>query len=303
MANSQLSDPNSWRPPQWDKAASISITVPAGYSSSLVNNTPVPVDANGVGFISTRSTSAATYVFDAVLAIEHEQTLTKTNHPVQTGASISTHAYIEPARVVFYVLMSDVTPQYVASNQTSAPYVRQWDGDASKSVSAYKQMVALQAARVPLTVTTRLTTYTNMLIMKLEPREDEKTTTSVRFRVEFGQVFLATTQATPLSDRPNDTQTTGLGSVSASPTPAAVDTQFKVHAFAPNVGGTGATPLPPDLNNGTIPAIQNGVPGYITASGGFAPQYPNWVDATDVPGAGTYSSVGTVNLPQLAGLR
>jgi len=283
----------------------ISITVPAGYTTDTPNNTPVNVDSSGVGLINTQPTAATSYVFDAVLSAEHEQALTKTNHPVQTGASVSSHAYIEPAQLVLYVLMSDVTPQYASSNQSAPPYMQQWTGNPSKSVAAYQQMLALQAARIPLTVTTRLRTYNNMLILKISPREDEKTITGARFRVEFEQVFVANIQLNPLSARPNDTQTTGLGAVNPTPVPVSVQNQFGVMPFGPG-GPNPDPPLPPDLNNGSTPVVDNGIPGYLynTQPGfppTFVPQYPNSVTAVDVPGAGDYSSSNYNSLQQTAG--
>lgn len=298
-----------WRPPQWSKPAMVFITVPAGYNISQQPNTPVNLDANGVGFISAKKTAPTSYVFDAVLSVDHEQTLTKTRHPVQTGGSVSSHAYIDPAQLVLYVLMSDASAQFSASNQTAAPYIQQWTGNPSKSVSAYKQMLLLQSVRIPLTVTTRLRTYDNMLILRISPHEDHKTLTGARFRVEFEQLFISNIQSNPNSVRPNDTQSTGLGAVNVQPPSTSVDSQFGVHAFAPGPDGpTPHVPFPPDLNNGTTPTILNGVPGYLSPVNNppipvFTPQYPNSVTAVNVPGAGSFSSVNTNSLQQLPGLR
>jgi hypothetical protein len=254
-----------WRPPQWSRPAMVSVTVPPGYSISNGTNSSEGVetnDNNGIDNpLQVQVASQQTYVFDAILALDHDQTLTKTHHPVQTGASVSSHAYIEPASVVMSVLMSDTAAQYTAANQTTAPYIQQWTGNASKSVSAYQQMLALQLARIPLTVTTRLRTYINMLITKVSPREDHATLTGVRFRLEFEQIFIANIQAAPISARPNDTSTTGLGSVNPQPVPGTVTTQFAV---------------PVDASTNTLTQDSDPVP---------APT------AVDVPGAGTYSSV------------
>jgi hypothetical protein len=292
-----------FRPPQWSKPPMVTVTVPAGYTTTTPNNVPLPVNGNGVATMSVTPTSATSYVFDAVLSAEHEQTLTKTKHPVQTGAAVSSHAYIEPAQLVLYVLMSDAVPQFFSSNQTTAPFGQQWAGNPSKSVSAYRQMLALQAARIPLTVGTRLRTYTNMLILRVSPREDYKTINGARFRVEFEQLFVASTQASPISARPNDTQTTGLGAVNAQPPSATVTSQFGVNAFAPGPNGPSpAVALPPDLGNGTTPGVLNGVPGYIQTDGTFTPQFANSVTQINVPGASNFSSVNTNSLQQVPGL-
>lgn len=295
-----------WRPPQWNKPATVMVTVPPGYNTTQPAGATDPLGVSYALSGTQMSSAAVSYVFDAVLALEHDQTLTKTRHPVQFGAAVSSHAYIEPATVALYVLMSDVVGQYVASSQTSAPYISQFTGNPSKSVSAYQQMLTLQKARYPLTITTRLRTYTNMLITKLSPREDDKTVQGARFRIEFEQVFLASTQVQPNSVRPNDTNNTSTGSVNPTSVPTAVQSQFGVSPFAPGPSsvpgnGTGvnpAVPFPPDLGNGSMPVIDNGVPGYLSAPesmGGpatpvFTPQYPNTVTAVDVPGAGNASS-------------
>jgi hypothetical protein len=261
-----------YRPPQWAKMPMVSVTVPASYGQSSVGtevsgsspDTPLQLSV----------TSSTTYVFDAVLSLEHGQTLTKTMHPVQNGAAITSHAYLNPASLVIYVLMSDVTPQYVASNQTSPPYVQQWTGNSSKSVSAYQQMLALQASRVPLQVTTRLRTYSNMLIADISPHEDNKSITGARFRVEFSQLFLADVQTAPTSSRPNETNQTGLGEVSTAPTTSTIDSQFLVPP------GSMINTLNADSINNQFPAM----PGTLIGS---AQQNQT---AVNVPGAGSYSS-------------
>lgn len=41
------------------------------------------------------STAQGNYMFDAYFNINHESNLAITQHPIQTGASISDHAYME----------------------------------------------------------------------------------------------------------------------------------------------------------------------------------------------------------------
>jgi hypothetical protein len=222
-----------------------------------MNVGPINMDYSLAGTINADpnipiTTAAHTYVFDAVLSLEHNQTLTITKHPVQNSAAISSHAYLNPASLVMYVLMSDVVGNY--------PGATVWTGGTSKSVSSYQQMLALQAARSPLTVVTRLRTYTNMLVAAISPHEDAKTITGARFRVEFEQIFLAGVQITPASASPNDTNTTGLGTVSAYTPPATINSQFLV---------------PPGSMINTLNGSSTAVPTATTV---------------DVPGAGLYTS-------------
>ena len=259
-----------YRPPQWSRAPMVMVTVPAAGTAGTVHNNIYELGqtVNGVLTFSSTSTMSypMSYVFDAVLAAEHDQSLTKTRHPVQTGAAVSSHAYIEPAVLVLYVLMSDVTPQYAAVAQKQSPYVQPWTGNTSKSVSAYQTMINLQAQRLPLTVVTRLRTYSNMLIDRIAPREDEKTITGARFRIEFGQVILASTQAAAVSARPNDTNSTGLGAVNPVAPSATTQQQFGV-------------PLDPGVS-GPTGQLNFNVPGVSGDTGTLV----------NVPGASNYSS-------------
>lgn len=157
------------------------------------------------------------YVFDAVLAADHEQELRVTEHPVQTGASISDHAYIVPARLVLDIGMSDVMDAYFNPST--------WAGSSSKSVSAYQTLLAIAFARIPVTVTTRLRTYTNMVVRVLNPRENSKTIAGLRARLELFQIFTATTLQTQASARTQETGLTSLGAVSSQPPTSAQQSQ------------------------------------------------------------------------------
>lgn len=145
------------------------------------------------------------YVFDCIVLAEHEQDLTKTRHPVQTGAAISDHAFIENARLILDVGMSDAMDAYYSPTT--------WDISASpsKSVSAYQTMLALQFSRVPLSIQTRLRTYQNMIITGITPTETARTVQGLRMRISFEQIFIATITQIEVSARPQDTGETNLG--------------------------------------------------------------------------------------------
>ena len=254
----------------------VSITVPSPPNSNSTQSLQPDPTVPGGYVLQQQATGPTTYVFDAILDLEHEQRLEKTHHPVQTGADLSSHAYLMPARVTMYIGMSDAMDAYSSgSDPTQPPYITPFTGNPSKSVSAYQQMISLQSARVPLTVTTRLRTYTNMIVTSVGPREDYKTITGLRMRVEFEQIFTASIASVPNSARNNDTASTGLGAVNAqTPDPTTVG-QFNV-------------------NNAADSAAANAVP--LSSLLGWVSTNPSGVD---VPGAGDYSSSNINNLQQL----
>jgi hypothetical protein len=214
-----------YRPPQWSAngVAMVSITVP---NAALLSDSSDSTDSGPV-----------TYVFDAVLELEHEQQLEITHHPVQTGADISSHAYLLPATCAMFVGMSDAMDSYASTPVTAPtlpyqyPNYMQWTGATSKSVSAYQTMLSLQASRIPLTVTTRLRTYTNMVVMSVSPREDFKTITGLRMRVVFRQIFTgsvttSTGVQTSNTVRADASDMSGLGAVNPSAVSTATQKQF-----------------------------------------------------------------------------
>lgn len=266
--------PQAYTPPQWaNQPSMVSISVPAATSSSSVTagtsqeTPPGTIIGAGqslqVGSQVAQTSAPSLYVFDAVLDLEHEQRLVKTQHPIQTGADISSHAYLMPARLIMYIGMSDAMAAYSGAGVTP------FSGSShSKSVNAFRTILALQAARTPLTITTRLRVYANMLVVSPSPREDYKTITSLRMRVEFEELYTASTSSTPATARPDATQSTGQGTVNPTPVPAPTQSQFQQPQQTP-------APLPSSFGQ----------------AGGLATLPDSVFSPINIPGAGGYSSV------------
>lgn len=265
----------------------VSITqVPAqGQNNGIKDAASVPgSDSNFV--IGGSGTTPITYVFDAVFELEHEQRLEKTRHPVQSGTDVSSHAYLQAARCVMFIGMSDSMDSYSSGENNanvignvSPTTVTPFTGtSSSKSVNAYQTLLQLQSARQPLTITTRLRTYTNMLVAGVSPREDHKTIAGLKCRVEFEQIIMAFTSVGPVvssgdsvlgdSARPDTTTTTGLGQVNPSAVTKIAQQQF------------GYPPAEP-------------IKGFFYPGGAQAFYAPavSVPETVSIPGAGAYSSV------------
>ena len=220
--------PRYWRPPQWNKPAVYMITVQGNVGTSDTSNLG-PVQ----GTITTKSLATTMYVFDAVVRASHNLQLQITEHPVQTGANISDHAYMLPFRVTLEIGISDAMAQFGGK-------ANDWTGTTSKSVSAFQTLMSLQANRVFLTLSTRLYTYSNMMIESIAPEETNATIASLRATVTFKQVFTATVATQSVSARPNTTDNTQLATQQAVPPPAAVQQQYSVTPPAtPQIPGSG----------------------------------------------------------------
>ena len=168
--------PIPWHPPQWDSSADM---------VSISDN------ING-------------YFFDAIIRADHNTSRRITEHPVQSGASISDHSYQLPAKLTLEIGMSDAMDSFVKG---------QW-AVAGKSQSAYNKLVELQSSGKPLTITTRLNYYTNMGIESISAPDDKSTTYGLRCSVTFRQIITAAVKQEPVGSR---TQVTGSSINAKSP--------------------------------------------------------------------------------------
>ena len=153
-------------------------------------------------------TNIGGFFFDAFLRLDHTSKLAITSHPVQTGANISDHAYLEPKELVIEVGMSDVAKDLVAG---------QFTGGWSRSVTAYEILKELQAARIPLDVLTRLGLYKNMLIETISAPDDYRTLHGLKATITMKEVLVASVQTVKVSAKPHVTDSTNRGDVSALP--------------------------------------------------------------------------------------
>ena len=113
------------------------------------------------------------FVFDAVFKTDHTANVTLTQHPVQSGAYVSDHSYLDPDEVGIEIGMSDA-----AENAT----------DSSHSVNAYTQLRAIMEAREPVTLVTRLKTYQDMVITSISSMDDYTTMYALRASIYFQHV-------------------------------------------------------------------------------------------------------------------
>ena len=181
-----------YRPPQWNQKqlTSLLAVLPSGGGTAA-------------GVTSGQAqTTPTTYFFDAVIRLEHSQSLRRTEHPIQSGASVVDHAYLLPARVVLEIGMSDAMDRFQSGMFTS---------DTSKSISAFQTLLDLQKLRVPLTLNTRLRSYNNMLIEDIRALEDNRTVHGLRALVSFSQIILANLATTTVSARPDQNGVTNEG--------------------------------------------------------------------------------------------
>lgn len=154
-----------------------------------------------------------TLTVDAIITEDTNDTLTITKQPVQTGASITDHAYLEPTILSMTIL------QQVSNPITQ--FVTTFAGAGTSGLAQlYQQFLDLQAQRIPFNVLTPKRIYKNMLLSVLRLNTSKTTENILALNITFQQVLFAavgTTVVAPINQRnPGATQATqNIGKKSA----------------------------------------------------------------------------------------
>lgn len=134
------------------------------------------------------------FIFDAVFMTNHSANATVTQHPVQSGTSISDHAYMEPDEVSIDIGMTDTAASV--------------SGGASHSVNAYTQLRAIMELRELVTLVTRLRTYRNMLITSISVPDDYRTMYALRASIVFQQINVVSVSTVTVQETVTSSKTT-----------------------------------------------------------------------------------------------
>lgn len=156
---------------------------------------------------------------DCIISEDSNDTLTITKQPVQLGASISDHAYMEPTVLTMRILQQVQNPITQLLSTFAA-------AGNSGLAQIYTKFRSLQLSAAPFTVFTPKRLYGNMLISTLRCNTDKNTENILSLDVSFQQVILVnvgtTVQTSPAKQKnPAVTQATtntGNGSLLAQST-------------------------------------------------------------------------------------
>lgn len=192
-----------YRPLVWNPQYAMICTLPPSTPASANNN-------QNASSATAAEAEPTTFFFDVVQRVEHVQQAVGTKHPVQVGPAIVDHIYLLPARVVLDVVITDSVQSFQAG---------QYSGGSSKSVNAYQTFKAVQAARVPITLVTRLFTYVNMWLEDVRGAETYETSRSFRGTLVFEQIISAQVSTVSVSNRNATTGATNEGVKGAQPVP------------------------------------------------------------------------------------
>ena len=212
-ADSPLKSPAAYRPPRWSQFDKGGVYIQEQQFSAIYETKDLFDKSTPYG-----------YYFDAFLRESHEGSVRITDHPVQSGANISDHAYNMPDSLTVEILVSDVM---------DVLYPGQFSGEATKSISAYEKLRELKEKRQPLAVATRLRMYYNMIIESTHVNDDYKTAQSLRCTVNFREILMASAYIEKMSVKTSTKEEKRVG----PKTPNPVDNRTVLQKASDLLGG------------------------------------------------------------------
>lgn len=131
-----------------------------------------------------------------VISEKHSDSLEITEHPVETGAPVSDHAYKRPSEVVMEIgfsgggsLLDFVDTSSLGLTLGLSPR------------ETYQQILDLQASRIPFDVVTGKRLYSNMLIRAIEVTTDRTSENVLMAVLTLREVIITQTQQITVADK------------------------------------------------------------------------------------------------------
>jgi hypothetical protein len=152
--------------------------------------------------------------FTAQVTIEerHADEMVITDHPVESGAVISNHAYMLPSTLLIRGGWSESPSVDGGIGSLTADVglglsglTSMTSGEGVGSVrEMYENMLVLQSSRIPFEIQTGKRVYQNMLIRRLETTTDKENENSIIMTIDCREVLIVKTQVVSVGAPPED---------------------------------------------------------------------------------------------------
>jgi hypothetical protein len=144
--------------------------------------------------------------FDAVLKTSHASKITTTSHPVESGANITDHAFVDPAEVTIEIGMTDCNGVGVSD-------------------AMFKSLQALQTSRQPMTIQTRFKQYTNMLVISMSVPDDYMTMNALKAVLMCREIIIVGAATVAVSSQSQKSGSTSSGTKQAQSASRSIDSR------------------------------------------------------------------------------
>lgn len=151
----------------------------------------------------TKRAQLADIELDASLSEVHSASVEVTDHPVESGASISDHARALPEQLTIEGLVTN-NPLWGPTQPATEAFQKGRPVRASapsRSGAIYRKLLALKDAGTAIDVKTGLREYTDMVITSLNVPRDASTGDALRFSITLKQIKTATLQVIQTEDK------------------------------------------------------------------------------------------------------
>lgn len=142
--------------------------------------------------------------FDAWLTMSHQSSLTTTQHPVESGADVTDHAYVNPKRFSFEIGITNATPEDPNDSFPAAP---------TRVVNAYNALLNRQENRQPMRLICKYGTYDNILIETLVANDDAASVEAGFFTVNLIEIIQADVRQATVNLLPQTVNQTNRGDI------------------------------------------------------------------------------------------
>ena len=147
------------------------------------------------------------YVFDAYLRMSTQSSLEITEHPVETGSSVTDHAYFTPRVFTFEIGMTDT-----AQGKVFGQF-----GFLDRAVSAYQLLEGWQRSRTPITLNGKYGFYRNILVKEIITNDDYTTYNGLKATVVLREIIVTSSQVVKVSAASWFTGSSSRGNQNALP--------------------------------------------------------------------------------------
>lgn len=132
------------------------------------------------GLTLLKKHSFGSFIFDATLMEDHRHENTVTQQPVEFGAELTDHAFVQPARVTIVGEVTDTPAQPNPSFDNGSSQAR--------SSSAFQDILQLKNSRELFDIQTGLLLYSNMLIERMSARQSAETANTMILTINCLQI-------------------------------------------------------------------------------------------------------------------
>lgn len=146
--------------------------------------------------------------FDAWLFMYQSESIEVTRHPVETGANITDHAYVNPITFSFEIGITNAKSQAQQGSFPAAP---------TRAINAYQALSNRLRNRQVMTLICKYGTYDNILIKDIVAQDDHRTQETGRFTVNLIEILRADTRRAEVNSFPQIVNTTNRGQINPGP--------------------------------------------------------------------------------------